>query len=150
MSHHLSKADPIARVLAALVDLAISFIPAMIPVIGALLSTVYLLVKDAVMYYVTKDSAWRNRSIGKKLFRLEIDTDTGQTVDWVISIRRNIPLCIGSLIAVIPLIGWLLGFLIGGVLFLLEVVLVLSDAQGRRLGDRLGGTTVIPERNTSF
>lgn len=145
MGHSLSKADPVSRALAALVDGAIACIPLMIPLLGALVSAAYMLTKDTVVYEITKDPAWKNRSIGKRLFHLEVVSEESPEVDWATSIRRNLPLAIGSIIAIVPIIGWVIGLIVSIPLFFLEVVLVLSDPLGRRLGDRFARTTVAPQ-----
>ena len=65
------------------------------------------------------------------------------------SVRRNWTLVFGSLAQVlifIPIIGWLLipiVGIVGAILGIVEIVLVLTNDEGRRWGDRLAGTKVI-------
>lgn len=138
-----TKADTTRRILAALIDSFIAWIPAMIPVVGALVSIAYMLTRDAIMYEFTKQDDWRNRSIGKKLMGIEVVRLDGSQVDFTAAIRRNIPLSIGNIIAIIPIIGWILGGLIGFIFGIIELILALTDKDGRRLGDRWGNTQVV-------
>jgi len=62
-----------------------------------------------------------------------------------VSAKRNIPLSIGSLIAIIPIIGWVLGPIIAIVFSIVELVLFLSDEKGQRFGDRWANTQVISD-----
>ncbi|MDI6895240.1 MAG: RDD family protein [Bacillota bacterium] len=137
------KADLFRRFLAALVDGIIAGIPGFIPVVGALVGAAYTLTKDALVYEITRDAQWKNRSIGKKLLGLEVVSLGGGDIDLVGSARRNITLAAGSLLAVIPVVGWAAGAVVGGILGILETVLVLVDPQGRRMGDRLANTQVV-------
>ena len=52
------------------------------------------------------------------------------------------PLGIGNLIALVPFIGWILQ-VVGGIVNLVEMLAVLLDPQGRRIGDRWAGTQVV-------
>lgn len=70
--------------------------------------------------------AWRGRSIGKRLMALQIRTPGAAGWGWSRSLVRNLPL-------VIP--GW----------NLVELIMVLFTADGRRTGDRLAGTRVVEE-----
>ncbi len=48
------------------------------------------------------------------------------------------------MIALVPFIGWILGAVIGGgIVNLVEMLAVLLDPQGRRIGDRWAGTQVV-------
>jgi len=42
------------------------------------------------------------------------------------------------LIALVPFIGWILGAVIGGIVNLVEMLAVLLDPQGRRIGESVG------------
>jgi len=97
------------RFLAAVIDGVIAWVPSLIPVLGAIISSSYLLLKDGIMYQVTGDEDWKNKSIGKKLLNLEVVRLDGEDVDLMTSVKRNIPLTIGSFIAIIPILGWLIG-----------------------------------------
>ena len=115
--------------------------------IGALLGAGYMLVRDGL----TLDFANR-RSVGKQLMGLDVVRTDGRPMDIETSIRRNWPLVIGSVLSGLGgLVGGSLGAIFGGlvggtiglVIGLIEAVLVFTDARGRRLGDRTGGTEVI-------
>lgn len=137
-----------SRVIAAIIDSGIGWVLALVvPVVGSVLSTAYLLVKDAVVYHFIKDEDWRNRSIGKKLMNLELETPDDRTVDFTTSIVRNIPLSIGSLIAIFPVLGWLVGPAVALIIGIIELVLLITDPERRRLGDRLGSTKVVESSN---
>lgn len=137
------KADLVTRLLAALIDGLIGWAVIFIPVIGGIIGTLYMLLKDGIVYQFTKKDEWKNRSIGKKVMNLAVaKLDSEGHVDLAISAKRNIPLTIGSFIAIIPLIGWILGSIVGFILALIELFFIISDDDGRRLGDRWANTQV--------
>lgn len=138
-----AKADLVKRVLAALVDGLAASVVSLIPVIGALVGTAYTLTKDAIVFELTKQNEWKNRSLGKRLLNLEVSPDDGDIVDLMTSVKRNIPLAIGTLIMIIPVVGWVVGPIIAFVVSIIEIVLVITDGKGRRLGDRWAGTQVV-------
>lgn len=137
------KVDFMPRFMAAIVDGVIAWLPVFIPIIGGLLGAVYLLVKDGIIYEITRNDEWKNKSIGKKLFKLEVVRTDGKRVDITTSAKRNLPLTIGSFISIIPIMGWIIGPIIAFGLALVELVLFLIDKQGRRLGDRFAETQVV-------
>ncbi|MGE5623896.1 MAG: RDD family protein [Methanocella sp.] len=139
----LRKAEFGPRFLAAFVDGAVCAVLSLLPFIGFLIGAAYLLVKDGIMYELTKKEEWRNRSVGKKLLSLEVVALDGNRVDLVTSAKRNLPLSVGSIIAVVPAIGLIIGPFAGLVLGIVEIYLVLTDPEGRRLGDRWAGTQVV-------
>ncbi|MFP4200455.1 MAG: RDD family protein [Bacillota bacterium] len=132
------------RLLAALIDGLIAGLPSAIPIIGPIFGTLYILTKDAVVYELTQRPDFRNRSIGKKMLGLEVAVSRLKPyVTWEVSIRRNLPLAIGNIIMIIPLLGWVVGPVVGLVAAIVEIVMVLASEDGRRIGDRLADTTVI-------
>ncbi|MEW6227992.1 MAG: RDD family protein [Bacillota bacterium] len=138
------KADLVKRFVAALIDGLIGSVPAFIvPILGGLVGAAYTLTKDALVFELTKDVQWKNRSIGKKLMGLQVVNLGGGDVDMTVSVKRNITLAIGSIVAIVPVLGWVVGGVVGGVLGLIEILLVLADAGGRRLGDKFANTQVI-------
>lgn len=140
----MPKADLMKRFVAALIDGVIAAIPSVIPVIGPIIGSAYTLTKDAVVYELTQNEDFLNRSIGKKVMNLEVAVLGGETnVDWTISIKRNIPLAIGSVIMIVPVIGWIIGGIVALVLGAIEIILVLTDASGRRIGDKFAETQVV-------
>ncbi len=139
----IKKADLGKRVLAAIIDSVISWLPAVIPIIGGLIGTAYMLTRDAIVYEVTKKAEWRNASIGKKLLGLKVELEGGRDIDLAASVKRNIPFAIGTLLMIIPVLGWMAAAIIAPIIGLVECILVLVDPAGKRLGDRFAGTTVV-------
>jgi len=160
------KADVSKRLAAALIDAAIAWAAGIIPVVGELLGLAYLLTRDAVVYRISKNPDFKNRSVGKRLMGLSVDPPEGQgNVSWVASAKRNLPLAAGGVIATIlsiamnaggPPLQYRTGYtgltlvalaLLICLLWLLpmftELCLVVIDPSGRRLGDRYAGTMVI-------
>ena len=138
-----NKVDFLPRFLAALIDGVIAWIPFFIPVIGPLFGALYLLFKDSIMYKITNKEEWKNKSIGKKILNLVVIKLDGEYTDMESSARRNIPLTIGSFISIIPLIGWFIGPIVAFIFGLVELILILTDDNGRRLGDRWAQTQVL-------
>lgn len=136
------KADLFKRFLAALIDGIIANLLIYIPVLGAIVSTVYLLAKDAVAFEITKNADFKNRSIGKKIMGLEVVSLEGKDIDWTISVKRNLPIAIGSAFGIVPILGWIIGSIVGFALMVVEIVLTVTDNDGRRLGDRWANTQV--------
>lgn len=143
----MQKADPIKRILALLVDAAIAAVLCLFPFLGHLLGGAYLLLRDALPI-----PALGNRSVGKKLFALGLIKPTiGQDPrqDYWISIQRNWMFALGPLIyflVFIPFLGWLLDLLLvsASIIFcIVETVMIFTDPQGIRIGDRMAGTQVI-------
>jgi len=137
------KADLFKRFIAALIDGIISSILIYIPILGALVGAVYTLTKDVIAYEITKNTDFKNRSIGKKIMGLEVVSLEAKDLDWAASIKRNLPLAAGSILAIVPLMGWALGAIVGAVIGIIECILVITDNEGRRMGDRLADTQVV-------
>jgi uncharacterized RDD family membrane protein YckC len=144
------KADMFSRFMAAIIDGIIGWTVVIIPFIGGIIGSFYLLFKDGLMYKIIDDDEWRNRSIGKKLMNLQIQTKENKTVDLALSAKRNIPLVIGSIIAIIPVVGWIIGGIIGLIFGVIEFILLMIDKKGRRLGDRWADTQVVEVGNYFF
>ncbi len=142
-SLNYTKADLFKRFIAFLIDGVISSVLIYVPILGGIVSTVYVLTKDVIAYEITKNPDFKNRSIGKKIMGLEVVSLEGQDMDWVISVRRNLPLAISSVCSIVPIIGWIVGAIIGFVISIAEVIFVLTDNKGRRLGDRWADTQVV-------
>ncbi len=139
-----TKADMGKRIIAAIIDGVLCGVVGWIPVAGWIISTVYVLVRDGLEL-----DFMDRRSLGKKVMKLRPIRLDGQPMDVGTSVRRNLPFAVGAIgtvIAFVPFIGWLVALLIGLAAFviaILELVLVITDAEGRRLGDKLAGTKVI-------
>jgi uncharacterized RDD family membrane protein YckC len=147
-----AKTDLTKRFLAYLIDvipaIIIGVIFGLIPFIGGPLAGIlvggYWLVRDGLdLDFADK------RSIGKKVMKLRPVRLDGQPMDINTSVKRNLPLaiyCVGYLLWVVPVLGHLVSlpiFAIGGIITLIEAVLVATDAEGRRWGDKMAGTKVV-------
>jgi uncharacterized RDD family membrane protein YckC len=146
------KADLGKRIIAAIIDaipaIVVSFILGMIPfiggIIGGLLAAGWWLVRDGLdLEFADK------RSLGKKIMKLRPVRLDGQPMTLDTSIKRNLPLafyCVGYLLWIVPVLGHIVSipiFIVGGLVGLIEGVLVITDGEGRRWGDKLAGTKVI-------
>jgi uncharacterized RDD family membrane protein YckC len=146
------KADLGKRIIAAIIDaipaILVSIVFGMIPfiggIIGGLLAAGWWLVRDGLdLEFADK------RSLGKKIMKLRPVRLDGQPMTLEVSIKRNLPLafyCVGYLLWIVPVLGHIVSipiFIIGGLVGLIEGVLVLTDGEGRRWGDKLAGTKVI-------
>lgn len=137
------KADIFRRFIAFLIDGIIASILIYVPILGGIVSTVYTLTKDVIVYEITKNPDFKNRSIGKKIMGLDVASLDGKDLNWEISIKRNLTLAIGSVCSIVPIIGWIIGAILGFIISIIEIVLVFSDNKGRRLGDKLANTQVV-------
>ncbi|HVN74933.1 MAG TPA: RDD family protein [Thermoanaerobaculaceae bacterium] len=139
-----AKADLTKRFLAALIDGLLAGGVSLIPFIGGLIGAAYILVRDGL-----EVEFMDRRSIGKKVMKLRPVRLDGQAMDVATSVKRSLPLCIGSIgmvFWIIPILGWLLAILLGLtglVVGIIELVLVLTDPEGRRMGDKFAGTKVV-------
>lgn len=132
------------RFLAAFIDGIVALAAGFVPVIGWLLAMTYWLVRDGL-----ETEIMDQRSLGKKLLKIRPVRLDGAPTDVTDSIRRSWMFCptgiiqylgvglgIGLLLAVPLAIVWLM---LAGI----EIYLVLTDPEGRRLGDRIAATVVI-------
>ncbi len=74
---------------------------------------------------------------------LGADAETGRIPTTRQAILRNLPYILGWLVAAIPgfeVVGWAFLAMAGA----LDLGMVLADPLGRRLGDRIAGTKVVP------
>ena len=117
--------------------------------IGLLIAAGYILLRDGLAL-----DFMNGRSIGKKVMKLQLIRLDGGTMDINTSIRRNWPLVLGFLIfGLMNLTGGMNMLLVAGALFfigwivsllgIVEAILVLTDAEGRRIGDKFAGTMVV-------
>lgn len=139
------RADLAKRGVAALIDGVIaSVLTWAIPGIGGLVGGAYILLRDGFDF-----EFMQGRSVGKTVMKLRVVRQDGQPMDLTTSAMRNWTLSLGLLISVlilIPFLGWLGALalsLIAPLITVIEVALVLMDPEGRRFGDRTGGTKVI-------
>lgn len=133
------KADLGKRFLAALIDGVLSgIVSAIIPFVGGLIGAAYMLLRDGFEF-----DFMDHRSLGKKLLKLRPVTLDGTPVDINVSIKRNWVFAVPLVLMVIPILGWVLAPIIGVVIGIIECVLVLTDPEGRRWGDKFANTKVI-------
>jgi len=144
-----AKADTGKRVLAYIIDLAVAWaLGWIIPTfIGPLLGALYLLLRDGFDFDFMK-----GRSLGKHLMNLRLVRLDGGKVDLSTSASRNWTIALASLAGSLGVFGGIvtlgltfLLIIVGIVLQLAEVVLTLTDAEGRRIGDKLAGTKVVDQ-----
>lgn len=146
------KADLAKRFIGVLIDGIIVGIAGMIvgfvpfiggPIAGVLVGGYWLMRDGLDLDFADK------RSIGKKVMKLRPVRLDGQPMDQNTSMKRNFPLAIyaiGYFLWIVPVAGHLVSipiFMIGGLINLMEAILVLTDAEGRRWGDKFAGTKVI-------
>ena len=137
------KADLGKRAIAMIIDAVAAMVVGFIPVIGGLIATAYWLLRDGLDVEFMD-----HRSLGKKIMKLRPVMLDGSPVDMVASAKRNWMFAIGGIggFFAMTIIGLVLAiplFLIAFVLGIIEVVLVITDAEGRRIGDKTGATRVI-------
>ena len=155
-----AKADLVKRFLAVLIDgliagviaWAFGLLGTFMSGIGILVAAGYILTRDALETPYTD-----GRSFGKKVIGLRAVRLDGGPMTMDTSIRRNWTLAAGNivsgvgtaLLALGPLailgVLVLIGSVVIGLLGLVEAVLVVVDDEGRRIGDRTGGTQVLEE-----
>lgn len=122
------------RCLAKLIDMFIVItLWKLIPSAGLFIGIFYLLISDGL---------FNGKSIGKKFLRLRVVSLSRQSyADFRDSIVRNLSLGLSLLLLTIPIIGWLLY----GAVIIFEVILIIGDREGKRLGDHLSNTQVLEE-----
>ncbi len=144
MGGGLMKADLAKRFIAAFIDGVIAMVIGFIPAIGSLLGAAYMLLRDGLELEFMD-----GRSIGKKIMKLRPVTSDGSKMTIEKSVRRNWMFALGAfngILLFIPILGWALIFIlsiIGLLIVLFEIFKVLTDTEGRRLGDNMAGTKVI-------
>ena len=116
-----------------LISLPLVFI-GFVPFIGMFIGLV------AAAYWLCRDLL--RPSLGKKALNLEVvDAATGGRPTDQQLILRNLPFAIPSVVAMIPFLGIVAGPDLGLVVFILELVMFIT--QGQRFGDQLAKTQVV-------
>jgi len=142
----LTKADPVKRIIAFVIDAVASMIVGLIPFVGGIIGALYMLLRDALPI-----EALEYKSIGKKLLKLSVVNieDPTSKIDYTASVKRNWMFALGPMMMFflfIPILGWIIDILIGIAVFILviiEIIKIYSDEKGVRLGDNMAGTMVI-------
>lgn len=102
-----------------------------------------------LVYLVTADGLFEGRSVGKRLIGLKVIVENGTKCGYKESIFRNFPFAAGFILCgifgAIPLIGWLLSFLIIVVILVFESLVIIGSDNGKRLGDEIANTQVVEE-----
>jgi uncharacterized RDD family membrane protein YckC len=142
----VNKADLGKRFIAMLIDVLIAIVIGLIPIVGGLIGAAYLLLRDGFDYEFMD-----HRSIGKKLMKLRPVRMDNQPLDINTSVKRNWMFALGALVQAlffIPVLGWVLIPVVGLaslVIGIVEIVLVVTNPEGIRWGDKLAATKVIEE-----
>ena len=137
------RPDLTKRALAAIIDAVIAMVVGLVPFAGGIAATAYWLVRDGMDL-----DFMDHRSIGKKVMKLRPVTLDGRPLDLATSVKRNWMFGLGGLTQffAMTIIGLVLAVPLGLIAFVIgivEVVLVITDAEGRRMGDKMAGTRVI-------
>jgi uncharacterized RDD family membrane protein YckC len=134
-----ARADVGKRIAAALMDGVPAYVISFLPFIGGLISAAYLALRDGLP--LSPDGG---QSLGKKLFQLRaVRMPDNGPCDYGTSLLRNLPFVVPALLMIKPGVGWILGSVVWLAAFALEVLLVITDEKGQRIGDRLAKTQVI-------
>ncbi len=128
------KVDVGNRVLAAVIDGVMSYIIGFIPIIGAIIGAAYMLLKDGL---------FEGQSIGKKVMKLQVITEGDVKADFAVSARRNVIFAIPVIVMIVPVLGWIVAPILGLVILIIELLKVINEPKGRRIGDTWAGTQVI-------
>lgn len=142
-----AKADVGRRIVAILIDFGIAIIlSVVIPAVGGLLAAAYMVARDGLEL-----DFMHHRSVGKHLMKLSLVNVDGQPHDLMTSVRRNWMFGLGPIVTLllfIPILGWILiPFVVFAAIALIitELILALTDGEGRRLGDKWSGTMLVED-----
>ncbi len=138
----LSKADPVKRIIAFVIDCVIASMFGILPVFGGIMGALYLLFRDALPIDI-----FDGKSVGKKLInlRLVMRDHPSAEISYAVSAKRNWMFAL-NLLVVIPIFGWLLApFILFAGVFLagIECFRIFADKKGLRMGDIMAGTMII-------
>jgi hypothetical protein len=142
----LKKADPVKRIIAFIIDVVVSMLVGLIPFIGGIIGALYMLFRDALPI-----EALEFKSLGKKALKLTVvmTENPASKIGYATSAKRNWMFALGPIMLfflLIPIIGWIIDILLGIAFFILiiiEIIKIVSDEKGIRLGDKMAGTMVI-------
>jgi len=131
-----ARANILNRLVAKAIDLIIAaaFSKILSPV-GIMAGFIYLLISDGL---------FDGRSIGKKIIHLKALQGNGRGCSFRESILRNITIAGAYICFFIPYVGWLLS----GAILAVELLAILGNERGARIGDELAGTYVIENGGT--
>jgi hypothetical protein len=84
-------------------------------------------------YILIADGLWNGRSVGKRIIGLHtVQVNGRRTAEFKHSVLRNLSVAFVLLLAVIPIIGWLLLITIGVLVAAFEFYLAWTDSGGQR------------------
>jgi uncharacterized RDD family membrane protein YckC len=137
----LTAASFFNRFIARTVDLIIVVaLYEIIPSIGYFAGLIYLVIADGL---------FEGRSVGKKLIGLKVVLENDSECGYKESIFRNSPFAVGFILCgifgAVPLIGWLISFVIIVVILAFESLVIIGSDNGKRLGDEIANTQVVEE-----
>lgn len=96
------------------------------------------------LYSMLCDGFWSGQSLGKKCFGLQVKNVKYEIpASFRDSVVRNAPVGIATFFAIIPIWGWIILFIIGVPLVMIEVYLMARVEKGHRLGDVMADTEVV-------
>jgi len=153
------------RLIAAAIDAGIAIALAIVVgIVGAIVGHIAVMLGALVgiagqavllAYILLRDIISGDRSLGKKTQEIKVVTTSGAPLTAMDSIKRNAILAIGSALGLIwamagliPFLGCLLtplmilGSLVSLVVVIIEVVKIMQDPAGIRLGDQFASTRV--------
>jgi uncharacterized RDD family membrane protein YckC len=139
-----ARVDIGKRAVALIIDAVIAVIAVvvgLVPIAGGIAATAYWLLRDGMDLEFMD-----HRSIGKKVMKLRPLTLDGQPLDMEASIERNFGLGGLTQLFAMTFIGLVIAIplgLVALVIGIIEIVLVFTDPEGRRIGDKMAGTRVI-------
>lgn len=120
------------RFLAYFIDVFLCGVIGLVPVLGGIAATVYMLVRDGL---------FNGQSVGKKIAGLKVEKQDGTPATFADSVKRNMILAVPDVVLIIPVAGFVLYLVVMSVVTVVESAFVLLN--DRRLGDRLAGTQVV-------
>ena len=140
------RLNVINRIVAKTIDILIVFLlAAILPYpVGPLFGFAYSLLADGIQM-----GTLEGQSLGKKLLKLQVvNMIQKRPADFRDSALRNTPVGVATFFALIPVWGWLIMFLVGVPLMVMETFLMFSLGTGHRLGDVMADTEVIEIKKT--
>jgi uncharacterized RDD family membrane protein YckC len=138
-SPEMVRAEAGKRIAAAMMDGIPAYVISFIPYIGGLISAAYMALRDGLPL-----SSEGGQSLGKRLFQLRaVRLPDNAPCDYGTSLLRNLPFLVPALLMIRPGIGWIFGSVLWLAVLVVEILLVIADENGQRIGDRLAKTQVI-------
>ena len=97
-----------------------------------------------VIYMSICDGLNNGQSVGKKFMGFAVKSlEDGTPCSFQQSVIRNLPFTLPLLVTSLPIIGWILGPILGVVLIGFELYLLYNLDSGHRLGDVMADTSVM-------